>query len=66
VPELDGATLVTWVRTVLRRDLGTLRRELDLYTDDQADESHDYYHRLRRQANRYKAAGDTVAAAVPC
>jgi len=34
VPELDGATLVTWVRTVLRRDLGTLRRELDLYTDD--------------------------------
>ena len=34
MPELDGATLVTWVRTVLRRDLGTLRRELDLYTDD--------------------------------
>ena len=34
MPELDGATLVAWVRTVLRRDLGTLRRELDLYTDD--------------------------------
>jgi uncharacterized damage-inducible protein DinB len=34
VPELDGATLVAWVRTILRRDLGTLRRELDLYADD--------------------------------
>jgi uncharacterized damage-inducible protein DinB len=34
VPELDGAALVTWVRAILRRDLGTLRRELDLYSDD--------------------------------
>src|SRR6187551_3396600 len=34
VPELDGATLVTWIRAVLRRDLATLRRELDLYADD--------------------------------
>jgi uncharacterized damage-inducible protein DinB len=34
MPDLDGATLVGWVRAILRRDLGTLRRELDLYTDD--------------------------------
>jgi len=34
VPELDGDALLLWVRTILRRDLGTLRRELDLYTDD--------------------------------
>ncbi len=33
-------------------------------TDDQADESHDFYHRLRRAATRSKAAGDTVAAAI--
>jgi hypothetical protein len=32
--DLDGATLVGWVRAILRRDLGTLRRELDLYADD--------------------------------
>jgi uncharacterized damage-inducible protein DinB len=34
VPELDGVSLVVWVRAILRRDLGTLRRELDLYADD--------------------------------
>lgn len=34
MPELDGDALLLWVRTILRRDLGTLRRELDLYTDD--------------------------------
>jgi hypothetical protein len=33
-------------------------------TDDQADESHDYYYRLRRSATRASAAGDTVAAAI--
>ncbi len=33
-------------------------------TDDQSDESHDFYHRLTRQARRAAAAGDTVAAAI--
>lgn len=33
-------------------------------TDDQSDESDDFYHRLTRQARRAAAAGDTVAAAI--
>src|SRR5207302_3018121 len=33
-------------------------------TDDQSDESHDFYDQLTRQAKRAKAAGDTVAAAI--
>jgi uncharacterized damage-inducible protein DinB len=33
-PPLDGAALVGWIRAILRRDLATLRRELDLYADD--------------------------------
>ncbi|HUR55176.1 MAG TPA: hypothetical protein VMZ71_13665, partial [Gemmataceae bacterium] len=33
-------------------------------TDDQSDESHDFYHRLTRQARRAAAAGDTAAAAI--
>ena len=33
-------------------------------TDDQSDESHDFYHKLTRQARRAAAAGDTVAAAI--
>jgi hypothetical protein len=33
-------------------------------TDDQADESHDYYFRLDRAAKRAAAAGDTVNAAI--
>ncbi|MDY3563257.1 hypothetical protein R5W23_004757 [Gemmata sp. JC673] len=33
-------------------------------TDDQSDESHDYYHKLVRHARRAAATGDTVAAAV--
>lgn len=33
-------------------------------TDDQSDESHDYYHKLTRQARRAAGVGDTVAAAV--
>ncbi len=33
-------------------------------TDDRSDESHDFYHRLTRQARRAAAAGDTVAAAI--
>jgi uncharacterized damage-inducible protein DinB len=34
VPDVDGVTLIGWVRTILKRDLGSLRRELDLYADD--------------------------------
>ncbi|MFO0795933.1 MAG: hypothetical protein U0804_00570 [Gemmataceae bacterium] len=33
-------------------------------SDDQADESYDFYYRLRRQATRAAALGDTVAAAI--
>ena len=33
-------------------------------TDDQSDESHDFYHKLTRQARRAGAGGDTVAAAI--
>jgi len=33
-------------------------------TDDQADESHDYYYRLDRSARRSAASGDTVLAAI--
>lgn len=33
-------------------------------TDDQADESHDYFYRLSRGAKRAAAAGDAVAAAI--
>lgn len=33
-------------------------------TDDQSDESHDFYHKLTRQARRAAAAGDMVAAAI--
>jgi hypothetical protein len=33
-------------------------------TDDQADESHDFYYRLDRAARRAAAAGDTVMAAI--
>src|SRR5437763_1203765 len=33
-------------------------------TDDQSDESHDFYYRLTRAAKRAAAAGDTVAAAI--
>ena len=33
-------------------------------TDDRSDESHDFYHRLTRQARRAEAVGDTVAAAI--
>ena len=33
-------------------------------SDDQADESYDFYYRLRRQATRAIALGDTVAAAI--
>jgi len=33
-------------------------------SDDQADESYDFYYRLRRQATRASALGDTVAAAI--
>ena len=33
-------------------------------TDDQADESHDYYFRLERAARRAARTGDTVAAAI--
>lgn len=33
-------------------------------TDDQSDESHDYYYRLERTARRAAAAGDTVMAAI--
>jgi hypothetical protein len=33
-------------------------------TDDQSDESHDYYYRLERAARRAAAVGDTVMAAI--
>jgi hypothetical protein len=33
-------------------------------TDDQSDESHDFFDQLTRQAKRARAAGDTVAAAI--
>lgn len=33
-------------------------------TDDQSDESHDFYHKLTRQARRAAAVGNTVAAAI--
>ena len=33
-------------------------------TDDQSDESHDFFHRLMRQAKRAALAGDTVGAAI--
>jgi hypothetical protein len=33
-------------------------------TDDQSDESHDFFHRLMRQAKRLALAGDTVGAAI--
>jgi hypothetical protein len=33
-------------------------------TDDQSDESHDYYYRLVRQASRAARSGDTVQAAI--
>ena len=36
----------------------------DPKTDDQADESHDYYYRLSRGARRAAANGDTVGAAI--
>ncbi len=36
----------------------------DPRTDDQSDESHDFYHKLTRQARRASTAGDTVAAAI--
>jgi hypothetical protein len=36
----------------------------DPKTDDQSDESHDYYRRLERGARRAAAAGDTVGAAI--
>jgi uncharacterized damage-inducible protein DinB len=34
VPEREGEALLRWCRAILRRDLGSLRRELDLYADD--------------------------------
>jgi hypothetical protein len=33
-------------------------------TDDQSDESHDFFHKLMRQAKRAAQAGDTVGAAI--
>ena len=36
----------------------------DPKTDDQSDESHDYYKRLERSAKRASVAGDTVGAAI--
>lgn len=33
-PEPAALDLLPWARAILRRDLGTLRRELDLYADD--------------------------------
>ena len=62
------------VEAVIGRDLdaATLFRRTRLphapdptpKTDDQSDESHDFFHKLMRQAKRAAQAGDTVGAAI--
>ena len=55
--DADGAAL--FQRTRLNGALDPAPR-----TDDQSDESHDFYHRLTKSAQRSAKAGDTVGAAI--
>ena len=55
--DVDGAALFKKTRLPGAEDP-------DPKTDDQSDESHDYYKRLERGAERASKAGDTVGAAI--
>jgi hypothetical protein len=56
-PDIDGEAVFRSTRLPLAPDPSPK-------TDDQSDESHDYYHRLVRQARRDMQAGNTVGAAI--